>query len=398
MNNQLNLSTKQINVMIWVLLSFMPLLGMIVDLIAPSLPAMAQDLHVPDSMVKNTISTFLLGYAVGNFFTGFLTDAYGRQKLLRGSLLGFTLVSIIPILIPHIHALLIARFLQGIMMGGAAILVRSILSDILPKERLVHMGAIIGIVWGFGPIVGPIIGGYLQHYFGWQACFYFFTLSSIINLVAVFIVIPETHFNRQPLRIKVIKKNILEVVANPVFVGLPILMGISYGLIIAFHTSAPFLVQNVLHHTPIFFGNLALILGVAYLIATFAAKALLHKHSVEQIFKVSLIVFMVLIIIALIASYFINNSIIILVAISTIMFMSTGVLFPLSMGKGLSMYSHIVGTATAIMYLINGAITSSSSFVISLFMIRNVTSIIWIYFALMATALIVFTFLIRNKK
>lgn len=397
MNNQLNLSPKQINLMIWTLLSFMPLLGMIVDLIAPSLPAIAHDLHVPDSMVKNTISTFLLGYAVGNFLTGFLTDAYGRQKLLRGSLIGFTLVSIIPVLIPHINALLIARFLQGIMMGGAAILVRSILSDILPKERLVHMGAIIGIVWGFGPIVGPIIGGYLQHYFGWQACFYFFTLSSIINLIAVFIVIPETHFNRQPLRIKVIKKNILEVVSNPVFVGLPILMGISYGLIIAFHTSAPFLVQNVLHHTPIFFGNLALILGVAYLIATFSAKALLHRHSVEKIFKVSLAIFMVLIIVALIASYLIDNSIIILVAISTIMFMSTGVLFPLSMGKGLSMYSHIVGTATAIMYLINGAITSSSSFIISLFMIHNVTSIIWIYFALMTTALLVFTFLVNKK-
>lgn len=376
----------------------MPIIGMIVDLIAPSLPAIAKDLHVSDSMVKNTITTFLIGYAVGNFFTGFLTDALGRQKLLRLSLLGFIAVSTLPIIHPDIKVLLISRLLQGITMGAAAVLLRAIFSDILPKERLVHLGAILGITWGLGPIFGPIIGGYLQHYFGWKSCFYFFTIISSISFIATFLIVPETHSNKQPLKISVIKNNILEIISNPVFIALPILMGIAYSLIISFHTSGPFLVQDVMHYSAIFFGKLALCMGIGYLISTLAAKWLLKYFSVEEIFKVSLIVFLLVALVGLIISYSFPYSVVLLVVISIVMFAATGVLFPLSMGKGLSMFSHVAGTATAIMYLINGIITSATSFIVSLIKVHNTTIIMWIYFILITISTVVFWVLIHRNS
>lgn len=179
MNENLSLTPLRVRLITWTLLFIMPVIGMIVDLVAPSLPAMAIDIHVSESMIKNVITTFLFGYALGNFFTGFLTDAFGRRNLIRIALLTFVIVSILPIFYPSINVILFSRFMQGVSSGAAAVLLRAIFADILPKEKLVKLGAVIGTVWGLGPIIGPVIGANLQHAYGWQAGFYFFTIIEI---------------------------------------------------------------------------------------------------------------------------------------------------------------------------------------------------------------------------
>ena len=100
-NNSMTVfSGKKIQIMMWTLLLLSPIIGITVDLVAPSLPAIAAGLHVSPSLAKGVISIYLLGYALGNFFTGFLTDALGRQKLLRIGLLGFLLASLAPVVFP----------------------------------------------------------------------------------------------------------------------------------------------------------------------------------------------------------------------------------------------------------------------------------------------------------
>ncbi len=162
------LSERRTSIIVWTLLGLMPIVGMCVDLIAPSLPSMAQSLNISTGIAKDIISIYLIGYGLGNFFTGLLTDSLGRKTLLRLSLLGFFISSLLPVLYPKIEAVLLARFLQGFTIGSVAVVARAILSDILPAEKLVRLGTILGAMWGLGPIIGPAIGGYLQFYFGWK--------------------------------------------------------------------------------------------------------------------------------------------------------------------------------------------------------------------------------------
>ncbi len=398
MSKNINISPRQTKLIVWTLLSIMPIIGMIVDLIAPSLPAISNDLHVTEGVAKNIITCFVVGFAIGNFFTGFLADALGRQKLIRIALFGFILVSILPIIYPKISIVLVARLLQGITSGAAAVLLRSIFSDILPKEKLVPLGTVIGMMWGLGPVFGPVIGGYLQYYFGWKSCFYFFAGISSLSFMATYFIVPETHFNRHPLKFSIIKKNIFEVISNPVFIGLPLIMGISYSLIIAFHSSAPFLIQVILHHSPVYFGRLALFMGISFLIATMLAKFLLTKYSINQILKSLLVVIIILQLIAVIISIFTNNSLVLMIMSSLIMFFASGIIYPLSMGKGLSMFSHIAGTATAIMYLLNGAVTGISSYIMSFVVVKNVTAFMEIYLILLFICSFIFLSLIYRKS
>jgi len=101
-NTMLILSEHRRKLIIRTLLCLMPIVGMAVDLIAPSLPAIADSLNISSATTKNIITIYLLGYALGNFLTGFLTDALGRQNLIRIGLVGFIFASLLPIISPYI--------------------------------------------------------------------------------------------------------------------------------------------------------------------------------------------------------------------------------------------------------------------------------------------------------
>lgn len=395
-NNLTTLSEKQIPVILWTLLCLSPLVGMVVDLVAPSLPAISAGLHVSQSVAQGVISLYLLGYALGNFFTGFLTDAWGRQKLLRIGLFGFVLASLAPVVFPTIQVLLMARFVQGLTIGGVAVIARAIYSDILPPEKLVRLGPLIGAMWGIGPVIGPVIGGYLQFYFGWQANFYFFGGLSFFMFLAIFIVVPETHFNRHPLQIKTMKENLMETLSHRMFLALILLMGVTYSLIIVFNTAGPFLIQTEFHYTPVFFGHLALCLGLVFLLSTLICRFFLKYYEVEQLFSVVINVLCILTLLLVIAGYFFPQSIILVATGSLLMYFGTGFIFPMAMGKGMSLFRHIAGTATAVMYLVNTLLTSLSSFAISFVTMHNAIPLMWVYFLLILLCTIIYWRLVHK--
>ncbi len=388
---------NKIQRIVWALLFLFPIFSMAVDLVAPSLPAISADLHVSDTVAKNVISFYLLGYAFGNFFTGFLADAWGRQKLLRLGLLGFIIASLIPVFSHGIDLLFLSRLLQGIAIGAVSVLARAMFSDVLPAEKLTSLGTLIGTMWGLGPIFGPVIGGYLQFYFGWQAGFVFFALIALIGLITIWIVVPETHFKCHPLHIKTIKKNICEVMSHRLFMALVILMGLTYSLLITFNIAGPFLIQTVLHHSPVFFGHMALSIGIVFLASTFTCRYLLKKYRVESLLFYAIMISFIGVLFSVVLSFIFEKSTLFLMVFSGLMFFSCGFIFPMSMGRGISLFRHIAGTATALMYLIQILMTSVFSFFVSLIRVENNTDIMLMYFILLFCAAAVYWGMIRGN-
>lgn len=395
-SNALTLSERKVQLIVWTLLCCNPLVGMAVDLVAPSLPAIAVGLHVLPSVAKGVISIYLFGYALGNFFTGFLTDALGRQKLLRLGFFGFVLASLTPVLFPSIQVLLVARFFQGLMIGAGSVIIRAVLSDILPSERLIRLGPLLSTMWGIGPIIGPIIGGYLQAYFGWQAGFCFFAIISSILLIVIFIVVPETHFNLHPLHFKIMKKDVVEILSHRTFLALIIIMGLMYSLIIVFNTVGPFLIQTEFHQTPIFFGRLAFCLGVVFLLSTILCRVLLKKLKTEQLFLVVINALLGLSLVFVLVSYFFPQNIGLIGMGTAFMFFGSGFIFPMAMGKGMSLFRHIAGTANAMMYLVNVLLTSLVSFLMSFISMNTTIPLMWVYFVLVFICSIIYWWFIRN--
>ncbi len=384
------LSEKRTHLLACLLLCLMPLVGMSIDLISPALPAIAKSLHISHSLAKSTIYIYLVGAIFGNFVTGFLSDAIGRQKLFRLGLMGFIVASLLPVFFPTIGVLLIARFLQGLMLGSVSVLIRAIFSDLLPHEKLVRFSMLTGTLWGLGPVLGPVIGGYLQFYFGWQACFDFFALFAFVPFILLSCLLPETHLQRHPLKLSIIKQNVAEILKNKIFLSVSAIMGLSYGLIITFHTMAPFLVQDTLGYTSIFFGHLAFLLGIGYVLSTFLGRKLYRHYPIATVLSRSILALWCLALLMLLATYFFPSSISILSIASLFVFAGAGMVFPLAMSKGNTMLRHIAGAATAIMFFINIGISSLISFLVSLISAHQISSILICYVVLLSLILITY--------
>lgn len=388
MNTPQVLSEKQKRLIVWVLLPLLSLNGMAIDLIAPSLPAIASNLQAAASTTKNLITFYLLGLALGNFCSGFLTDALGRKHILRMGLIGFFIVSLLPVIIPKMTILLVARFFQGIAIGTIAVVVRAVTSDILPPEKIVKVGTLMGSMYGFGAVIGPLIGGYLQFYFGWQAGFLFFAIFIFIAFIVVFFVIPETHFQRHPLKLKTIQHHLAEVFGHQQFMVLAMMMGVIYSLVIVFNTAGPFFIQTILHHTPIFFGNMALCLGGTYLGATFACRCYLKKYPVEQLLTAVIYTSFLIAMFSWGAALLFNMNVFFLFGITIAMFFATGFIFPMCMGKGLSLFRHLAGTAASAMFLVNILIQVFFAFLLSLIKVHSYSAMIAGYVVLLAICLV----------
>lgn len=390
-------SESHIKLILIAILTLYPLVGMGIDLIAPSLPAISHDLNASNTFSKNLITFYLFGYMLGNFLIGFLSDAIGRHKPMLLGFIIFITVSILPALFNEPLLLLFARFLQGFTIAAFAVSSRAVLSDILPRDRLIRTATLIATMWGIGPIIGPIIGGYLQFYFNWQMCFYFFAFMGFIGLLAMIFIIPETHFHRQPLQYKQLKNNFITILTHRTFLGIVMLMGISYSLLIVFNTLGPFLIQTSLGYSSVYFGQIALLMGVTFLAGTFLCRRLLKQLYPEDIFFYAILIFTFIAAIGVLLVLIYGNAIWVIIIPSLCMFLGCGIIYPAAMGKGLSLFRHLAGSASATMNLISISITSITAFIMSFIHADNVIIITYIYLGLMILASIVYYLLIRSK-
>ncbi len=383
---------------IWLLLLLSPLIGMAIDEIAPALPSMAEQLHSDKTLMQNLIAFFLLGYGVGNFVSGFLTDAFGRRKLMLASLTTALLFCLLPALISNVSLMLFARFIQGIAFGSVAVIIRASMADLLDPQDLVKMGSLMGAMWGLGPIIGPIIGGYLQVYFGWQACFYFLAIATAVLLFLYFVYVPETQIKRSPLKLANITTNIVTIAKDKQFIAISILMGLAYSLIVGFQTVGPFLIKEVMGYSILYFSHIAFIVGIVFVLSTFINRKLIDRVEFNRLMGINITIAIIAVALALLLGLLLNNPVYVLIGLSATMFYVCGALFPLSMGKGISMFRLIAGTAAAIMFLINMSITSLGSFILSMIDLNQAQQLTYIYLTIVILIAIIYGLFIRTAK
>jgi DHA1 family bicyclomycin/chloramphenicol resistance-like MFS transporter len=137
------------------------------DMYLPSLPAIRADLGATTGGTQLTLSVFLLGFAVGQFAYGPVSDRIGRRPVLLFGLALFTLASLACTVAPSIETLVAARFVQAVGASGPIVLGRAMVRDLYGGARagreLSRMGTIMGVV----PAAAPTLGGLLEEAFGW---------------------------------------------------------------------------------------------------------------------------------------------------------------------------------------------------------------------------------------
>lgn len=390
-------SSQQKNFIILIILSLYPLIGMGVDLLAPSLPAISSQLIISTATAKNLIAIYFFGYALGNLFISFLADNLGRRQLILCSLSIFTIASLIPALFQHIFILLLARFIQGFTIAILASTGRALFTDILSKEKIVQLAPIISAVWGIGPIIGPVIGGYLQYYFNWPAGFYFFALYSFIALVGCYWVVPETHLQRQAFAVRQTLLNFKTILSHRAFIGFGLLTGLTYALLVIFNTLGPFLIQTTWGHTAIYFGHIALMLGVAFLLGTLICRYLVKRYSPQKLLLVNIMIFFIITMISVILAYLTQENIALLFTLGMLMFLASGIISPICLGQGMTTFPQLAGSGVAIMNLLNLSVAGITAFLMGFINATSLRAVALCYLGVMLCAGLIYWLFVHSK-
>ena len=164
-----------------------------VGLVFPALPWIADSFHLGTDQVQGVVSIYLLGFGPSQLFYGPISDFIGRKPvLITGLALSIIGVIFIALGADHFELLLIGRFIQGVGAGCVAVLARACIRDSYSGNELANAMGWLTIVASFTPIVAPVFGGLINHYFNWLAIFIALLSYMIIIWLLMLVYFKET--------------------------------------------------------------------------------------------------------------------------------------------------------------------------------------------------------------
>lgn len=222
------------------------------DMYLPALPAVTEDLQTTASFTQLSITTCLLGLALGQLIFGPWSDFLGRRKLLLITLVLFTISSILCAISTNIWLFIGFRLAQGITASAGIVISRAATRDLYEGKELTRFVALLAIVMGVAPILSPIIGGIILKWANWQMIFHLLALIGAIMFFSVFFLLPETLPQE-----KRTKGNVIAIVGSfgalfkdRVFIGLAFSQSfVSMGMF-AYIAASPFVLQNIYNVSP----------------------------------------------------------------------------------------------------------------------------------------------------
>jgi len=239
------------------------------DIHLASLPHIMVYMHTNKEHMQQSVSLFILGVGLSILVYGPLSDKVGRKPVVIFGLALACITSYLAAWTHHITPFLTMRFIQGLGSGVCWGLGRVIAADIMQGERLSAIGSYFTLFLSLSPLLAPALGGYMQHWFNWQANFILLG-STVLFVLFIFILLyEETNLHKRANAFALIPltKTYFSFFSKRIFVGCTLLTGIAMSANMTYTTVSAFIFQQQFHTSPIMFGWLTAIVGVAGIVS-----------------------------------------------------------------------------------------------------------------------------------
>jgi len=190
-----------------------------IDTYLPSFHEIGEKLQATPLQVQQTLSAYLLAFAVMTLWHGAISDRFGRRRVILVALGLFGLASAGCFVASSIEQLWFWRAMQGVTAGAGIVISRAIVRDLFDGASAQRLMSQITMMFALAPAIAPVIGGWLQTFFGWRSVFAFLVAATALLGLACWKLLPETlpPEKRQSLQPTYLGRTYFKVMTSPRF-------------------------------------------------------------------------------------------------------------------------------------------------------------------------------------
>ena len=217
----------------------------VVDLYLPSLPQLATFFETSASMTQLTLTTAMIGLAVGQLLLGPLSDKFGRKIPLIISLVIYIISTVLIVYAPNIEAMIVLRVIQGLSSAGSVVISRAVATDLYRGREMTRFFGLLMTINGLAPIISPILGSLLLEYISWKGVFVFLALIGAIVLLFCFRLKESLNLeNRLQGSIFATFSTFGVIIKNRLFMSYVGIESFLLGAMFAYIAASPFILQS----------------------------------------------------------------------------------------------------------------------------------------------------------
>src|SRR6266436_1036916 len=157
-----------------------------------ALPYMQGSVSASSDQINWVLTSYIVAAAIMTPPSGFLANRFGRKRVLMVAIAGFVAASVLCGIAQSLLEIVAFRLLQGFFGAALVPIAQSILLDIYTPEERGSAMALFGVSVMVGPVLGPVIGGYLTDQFSWRWVFYINVPIGALAFAGISIFMTET--------------------------------------------------------------------------------------------------------------------------------------------------------------------------------------------------------------
>ena len=157
-----------------------------------ALPYMQGSVSASADQINWVLTSYIVAAAIMTPPSGFLANKFGRQRVLMVAVAGFVVASVLCGMAQSLPQIVAFRLLQGFYGAALVPIAQSILLDIYTPEERGSAMALFGVSVMVGPVLGPVIGGWLTDHFSWRWIFYINVPLGAIAFAGIWFFLRET--------------------------------------------------------------------------------------------------------------------------------------------------------------------------------------------------------------
>lgn len=371
-----------------------------IDTYSPAIPAIAEYFNISPDTVVITFATYFIGFSLGLFIWGPISDKYGRKRVISIGVVLYTLSTIICSLSQEFWQLYSARFVQGFSDASCASVAYAMVRDCYSSKKLTQTIATIGMIVMVAPIVAPMIGAGIIHYTGeWQVIFHFLTILGIILLLSS-LKLPETIKEYHTSALHSFKQYFSHL-KDYKFLLFAIASALSFTVFFTFVGSSAIVYVKVYGTNEFGFSLLFAINATAIIIANILIKKFSNIVSLSLIEILGCVSSLILCTISLVLVSYYPHSIVLFAILMWFITLATFVSTNSLMSEAVNLLTHSYGAGISVVNILKFGSAGVISYVMSLFNYQsiNISMLLTQTCLMLVTVIIVFIsiFLLKNK-